>query len=318
MNIILHGILLILGFIGLWFSSEKAIVFCSRTASLFGVSRLFIGFIAIALSSGLPELLVAIQSVMQNAPELSIGNIIGSNLVNLSMALGIAAVFVGPITMVQKNRIEQLVMFAASGLTMVFIFINGQITYTMGIAFLITYLIGIIWLWYSTEHVVHKHHIKTSNTQQHAGSILIHLIVSLFLVTILSKICIDNALKLASYIHIPLDIVGVIIFGIGTALPEIAMNIQAVSKKNYSLALGNSLGSIFSQGALIPGFLGILSPTPLPIKHLYSTIPFLIIAYGIVGYHLIFRKRIEKKSGLLLMSCYVAFVCYEILVLITR
>lgn len=318
MNVLLNIVLLIFGFIALWLSSEKAIVFCSRTASLFGLSKLFIGFIVIAISSGLPELLVAIESIMVGATELSIGNIIGSNLVNLSMAIGLAVVFVGPIAMVQKDRIEQLILFVASGLIMAFIFINGQITHAMGVALLILYVIGIMWLWYTTEHVVHKHHVENSSSQKHTRSVLIHLIMYLFLVIISSKVCINNALALASTLHISLDIVGVIIFGIGTALPEIAMNIQAVSKKNYSLALGNSLGSIFSQGALIPGFLGVISHTPLQVEHLYATIPFLGIAYGIVGYHLIFRKKIEKRSGLLLIGCYLAFVGYELLVLIKR
>ena len=318
MNIFLNGALLIIGFITLWLSSEKAIVFCSRAAALFGLSELFIGFIVIAISSGLPELLVAIQSVNAHATELSIGNIIGSNLVNLSMALGIAVVFVGPIVIVRKDYIEQLVIFIASFLPMLFIFINGQVTRTMGIVLLITYLIGIVWLWYTTENEIYKYRMGNNPTPKHTSSILAHLIMYLFLVVASSKICLDNALILASYIHIPLAIVGVIIFGIGTALPEIAINIQAVRKKNYSLALSNSLGSVFSQGALIPGFLAVISPTSLSIEHLYAIIPFLIIAYSIVGYHLIFIKKIEKISGLLLIGSYLAFVYYEFLIVIKK
>ncbi len=313
---LLYGLLLIIGLILLWLSSDKAVLYASQAAGLFGISKLFVGFVLLAVSTGLPELLVAIQSLIAHTPLLSVGDIIGSNFADISLSLGIPALFIGPIMVKKADYKKQLIMLLLSSFVMFFVFINGQLTKAMGIFLLLIYVTCIVWLW-KTSHVPfkveeHEQFIKERFSNQ-KNSIIFKLLFYLILVIIASKICIESALALANTMEMPLDVLGVSIIAFGTSLPEISLNIHAIKKKKYSLAIGNSFGSIFSQGALILGLLATFSPSPLPLEHLYPIIPFICIAYGITGYHILFRKKIGKPTGLILTAIYALFMIYELL-----
>ncbi len=315
MNIILSTVFLIIGFVVLWLSSNKAIIYSAQTARVLGLSKLFIGFVILAVSTGLPELMVTIHSLFTGTPQLSVGAIIGSNFADIALALGISAAFIGPIAIIVRDYYEQMVMFFISSLVMVFIFISGSVTKLMGFILLAIYVVGIAWLWKITHNESHEKQSHEEKPDHTKNGVIGRLILYLFLVVASSKLCVDNALEIAQVFDLPLDILGVSVFAVGTSLPEISLNIQAVRTKNYSLALGNSLGSIFSQGAFILGLLAALSPMPLSLENMYAIIPFMLASYILVGYHLVTKKSIGKISGWLLIGSYGAFIAYQIWIL---
>lgn len=314
-NIVIQSLLLIFGLFALWFSSNKAILYASKIAQLFGLSRLFIGFALLALSTGLPELFVGIQALIAGYPLLSVGDILGSNFVDVALAMGIPALFIRPIYISVIDQKKQLAMLLISSLVMAYIFINGHITKTMGVFLLLIYAFSIIWLWKTQEapfEVKESEKFLDSANRTLKNGAMFKLLLYLLLVTISSKICVQAALALATVLPIPIDIIGASVFAIGTSLPEIALNLQAIKRKNYSLAIGNSFGSIFNQGAFVLGLLSILSPTSLPLTHLYPIAPFMFLSYALVGYHIIRRKKIKPIAGAMLISFYVMFIIYEI------
>lgn len=315
MNVIVDVALLIIGFIALWLSSDRTILYTAHAAESFGLSKLFMGFVLLAVSTGLPELLVAIQSLLVNKAQLSVGDIVGSNFVDISLALGISATFVGPILVVEADRTRQLIMLSLSALIMIFVFSVNQLTKLHGALLILCYLVGIVWLW-QTRRVSLKHKEYGKFLQQSYGisndSILLRLFISLMLVIISSKICVSSALNIANNLTIPLDIIGASIFAAGTSLPEISLNVQAVRKRQYSLAIGNSVGSVFEQGALILGLLALSSPSPLTLHNLYGIVPFMFFSFCIVFYSIASNKTISRAAGLILMGAYILFVWYEL------
>lgn len=316
MNIIISLIFLLLSFVILWFSSDKAISYTTDIAHQMGVSNLFIGFAILSFATGFPELLIAIHSLMAGKPQLSVGDIIGSNFVDISLALGISAAFIGPIYIEYTDYLKQFIMLAISSFVMAFIFINGYITRPMGLALLGIYVVGMtaLYRYRRVKFETNNHTSALKNLLVVAkNGILFKLAGYLLLVLGSSKVAVDTALRLGQDLNIPLTVLGATIFSVGTSLPEISLNIQAVRQKKYTLALGNSLGSVFGQAALILGLLASFSPYELPIKHFYPIIPFMFASYGIILFHLLTRKKINRISGLILIGLYVGFVAYEFL-----
>lgn len=314
MNIIISLIFLFLSFAILWFSSDKAINYTTEIAHQMGVSNLFIGFAILSFATGFPELLIAIHSLMAGKPQLSVGDIIGSNFVDVSLALGISAAFIGPIYIEYTDYKKQFIMLAISSFVMAFIFINGFITRPMGIALLGIYIVGMtaLYRYRRVKFEVDNHTSALKNLLVVTkNGMLFKLGGYLLLVLGSSKVAVDTALRLGQDLDIPLTVLGSTIFAVGTSLPEISLNIQAVRQKKYTLALGNSLGSVFGQAALILGLLATFSPHKLPVHHFYPIIPFMFTSYGIILFHLITRKKINRISGLIQIGLYTIFVSYE-------
>ena len=269
-----------------------------------------------ALSTGFPELFVVIQSLIVGKPMLAMGDIIGSNFIDISLALGISSSCIGAIKIDPADNKKQTLMLIISAAIMAFVFMNGLITRRMGITLIAIYIIGTFWL-YKIRHMDQKTNHKKLLTHAYTISkngALARLIGHLMLVLIASKICVTSALTIADIFNFPIAIIGATIFAVGTSLPEIALNIQAVRNENYSLAIGNSLGSVFSQAGLMLGILATFAQNPLPTQHLLPVVPVMFAAYALIGFHLFTHKKIGRSSGLFLIALYIGYVIREIVI----
>lgn len=321
MEILVSLFFLVLGFFTLALSSSRSIDYSLQAAEMFSISKLFVGFVLLAVSTGLPELLIAIQSLLLGEPMLSAGDIIGSNFVVVSLSFGFALAIFGPANLPSGGgaRKRQLRMLILSSLLMLFIFAIGTINRFIGLVLICIYVLGITYLWYTRKQTfeqeigeqleIAQKHIEYSSRP----AVLMRLGGCLLLVIFSSKVCVDSALEIAQYFGLPLEMMGASIVAIGTSLPEIILNLQAVRKGNISLALGNSLGSVFEQGAFILGLLAIGSPQPIALYSLRPIAPFMFAAYGILGYQLWGDREFSKLDGVLLVSCYGLFLLYGLI-----
>ena len=299
---------MIAGLGGLWWSSDKSVEYSLEFSSLCGITTFFVGFVFMAVATGIPELAVVIVDLFEGGQAIAAGTIIGSNLGDVSLVLGVPALIMGTLNVRAEDKRPLILMLLVTLLVMAFVFIVGELTNFYGVILILLYVLIIWWLWktkatriispqevteeLSGEKITKKKQffLKVIALSKFLGAIVVVLISS--------KIAIDCAIGLTRYIAFSLEAVGATIFAIGTSLPELALSLQAVKKKEYSLAFGNSFGSVLEQATLILGFLVIGATRTVDITSLRPIAPLMFLAYGIVAHSVLKKTKVGRQEGL--------------------
>ncbi len=133
------------------------------------------------------------------------------------------------------------------------------------------------------------------------------------MILIASEFSVNCAIKLTSLLKFSLETVGATILAIGTSLPELTLAITAVKKKEYSLAIGNSLGSVLEQGTLLLGLLAFASDKPINIVPLRMLAPFMFLSFVILGFGILKRKKLTRIHGAIMVFVFVMFLVYQLI-----
>jgi cation:H+ antiporter len=316
---------LAIGLLLLWWAGSRSVTYCRQTAEVFGLTRFFVGFVIMAVSTGIPELAVAFTSVFRHVPQLSVGDIIGSNFLDISLVLGIPALFIGPLLVHERqDRHELLFSLFISCLVMMLVFMFGFLYWWHGIFLILVYLAYLIWL-HRIRHPMPAVEVgEVPRGNNNAGSpkqpspamkwkTTAKLLASLGLVILAAHMSVEMGIAVAYTFAWRLEVVGVAIFSIGTSLPELVFSVHAVLAKEYSLALGNAFGSVFEQATLILGLLAFISPHGINIKPFFSIIPFMFLSFFIVGFGMLKRRKIGKFEAIGMLLLVVCFFGYRLI-----
>jgi len=314
----------IVGLIGglalLWMSGDLSVKYSVKSADRFNLTTLFVGFVLISVATGLPELSVIISSLFRDVPAISAGTILGSNVCDISLVLGLAILFGGNILVKPKEDTDSMLMLAVTTLAMAIVFLLGVLTRITGLILILIYFVSIWWLW---KNSTKKEIAKEEREQEEAVTnhdpffrskwgVLLKLFGSVILILVASEIAVHFAIELTKMLRLSLETVGATIFAIGTSLPEIAVGLNAVKKREHALALGNSLGSVLEQGTLLLGLLAFSSGKPIDIRPLRTLAPFMFFSFAIVGFGVIKRKKIGKIEGLIMLAVFFVFMTYQL------
>ena len=257
-----YYLLLITGFIILLYSGNYLIKGSISLAHKYKVSKLVIGVTLVSFGTSAPELFVSVIAAIQKQSEISIGNIIGSNIANIALVLAITAI-IFPIPVKSNTiRYDWPVMMIASILFYIFI-LNGFLKFWEGLVFIIflnAYLF--FTLYYSRKNYDFESEKKIQTHFSLAMAILIIFISTIGLAAG-SYLLVDNAAKIAGMLGIEKRVISISVIAFGTSVPEIATSMIAAFKKEMDISIGNIIGSnIFN----ILGVLGIASIiTPISI-----------------------------------------------------
>ncbi len=304
------------GLVLLWWSGEKSVKYSERISGIYGLSTFFIGFVLMAVSTGLPELAITITSAIKDVGGLSAGTIIGSNFSDISLVLGIPALFIGTIKVIDSEYKNFSMMLLVTSLVMAAVFVLGTLTRIHGLILIFLYIGCLIFLWKSryAKGVVEAIARRAKNGRQISiktkATVMAKLILSMAGLLLASEISVRSAIELAKIFDYALESIGATIFAVGTSLPELSVSINAVRKKDYSLALGNALGSVLEQGTLILGILAILSKSPTNISNLRVIAPFMFTSFGVIGFGILRRRRINRLEGGAMILLYAVFIFY--------
>ncbi len=274
-----------------------------------GLSSLIIGMTVVAFGTSAPELLVSVSAALKGIPEISLGNVLGSNIANIGLVLAIAALIL-PIP-VQKNtvRIDWPIMMSSFILLSIFM-LGDQISRVEGLIFV---LLLIAYIWWQI-------HIGRKENRENGGKKLpakMPLWLSLTLI-ILTSIglakgadwLVMGAATIAHKLHISERIISITIIAIGTSLPELTASVIAALKKQTDISVGNILGSnIFNIFSII-GITALVHP--LHFNH----IPFLMdigtmLVIGFVLWLTIYpfkTEYIQRSEGALLLALYLVYM----------
>jgi cation:H+ antiporter len=319
-SIFIYFVLLVISFVGLWFAGDLSVKYAIETASKFKLTTLFVGFVLIAISTGLPELFVVIASLIEGAHAISVGTILGSNVCDISFALGIPILIAGKILIKPEENKDSLSMLFITAIAMAIVFLLGKLTKITALFLILIYFVSLWGLWRNRT----KKEMKEEEQEQKkvVGNsdpflktkygILLKLFVSVCIVLFTSQLAVHFAIQLTKLLHLSLEIVGATILAVGTSLPEITLGLHAVKKHEHSLAIGNALGSVLEQGTLLLGILAIFSGEHVNIIKLRSLAPFMFLAFALLGFGIMKRKRFTRLEGTLMVSIFIIYLLYHI------
>lgn len=264
------------------------------------LSPFIIGFTIIALGTSLPELISSTFATLSGHPQLGISNVIGSNLANLCLILGLLPLFFR-FKLSQKDvHINiPLVLIATSLTVIVFYFNNFIISASIG-GFMLLAFFTLLLLINNENHATKIEKTKNLNYFLFLLS-LISLIIS-------GKLFIDNLLLFSKQVGIEETLLGFFVTAIGTSLPEVITTFLALKKGNTELGIGNILGSNLFNFFFVLGFLSLI--TPLNLSFFALDLLLMVMATILVLFSALMGKRYEfsKKEGLLIFSIYIIFI----------
>ncbi len=313
-SILLPVLVFIASAIVLFKSSKYVVEHALLLSKAFGISTLAVGFIILSVSTSLPELMVAIFSALGNAPALALGDIFGANLADLTLVLPLCLIFGGAVYL-KKHEIDSLIeLLLIATVISLFIFNSGSVTFLYGIICIVLFAFLILRLYKSGK--VPKGF--SNNVSYNKKRLVAIFSVSVLLLLLSSKFMVDSAIQITSILLIPETIFGATAVAIGTTLPELSVEIRAIKKKEYALAMGDLFGSAVTNITLVLGTLAILSPSAINTLPLLA--PVLLTFVAAIFIWLMLRKKgvLSKKSAFFLLAIYAIFLILELGLLVPK
>ncbi|UCD72540.1 MAG: sodium:calcium antiporter [Candidatus Bathyarchaeota archaeon] len=289
--------------------SDRIIRYVSALSTILGLSEMAAGFILLSVTTSLPELSVSALAAFREEAGLSVGNVLGSNVANLTVIIGLAVLISNKTITVERQFQKELIQFLfLSSIIPLFILQRGSLGLILGLVLLILFVyFGIVVSQKAPEIKPIERMRKRDRT-----IIIAKFWLSVALIILISKFVVDSSLEIAGYMDLPPSIVGATIVGLGTSLPELATTIQAFKKKLYGMALGNLLGSCVTNITLILGVSSLLSPSKVSIIAVESIMFYVLLSSLSIWYMIGTNERISRRDALFLCGVYAFFVLQQI------
>jgi len=289
--------------------SERFVLYVSKIAEIFGLSEMAAGFVLLSVSTSLPELLVSTIASLIGEGGLSFGNVLGSNIANLTIIMGLAVILSRTRVPINEESHRELVQFLfLASIIPLFVVQRGSLSLALGIVLLI--------LFAYFSFIVSK---KASGTTIFKSAnnkdkllLWIKFLVSLALLIVISKYTVDSSVNIAEFFEIPPSVIGATIVGFGTSLPELATTIQAFRKGLYDMALGNLIGSCITNLTLILGVSSLASFSTVNVVAAGSFMFFVLLSTMTMWYVVSAKKSFGRRTALILVTIYTLFILQEL------
>ncbi len=306
-------VLLIVGFVLLIKGADFFVDGASSVAGILKIPSVVIGLTIVSIGTSCPEAAVSITSGLSGNADISLGNVIGSNMFNLLMVIGVCALFKVVPTPKEMLRRDMWWNIAVTLVLLVFIFNfgsgkNGYITRIEGILLLLGIIAYIVFVVRSAL----KNRVEGDDVKILPMWLsIIYIIGGVAAIIFGGDMVVDNASEIAVKLGMSKTLVGLTIVAIGTSLPELVTSVVAAKKGNSGIAMGNAIGSCIFNILFILGIASSLSPIKVDPDLLVDT----IILLGVAVMTLIFAKTkesVNRAEGAVMVLCYCAYTAYII------
>ena len=313
-------VLLVVGFALLIKGADYFVEGASKLAQLLKVPPLLVGLTIVAFGTSSPEATVSIIAALEGSSEVSLGNVIGSNIVNITLVVGITAM-INPLS-VETATIRKEIPFTLLASVALWVLISDIALQNSGFN-LITRSDGIIFLLFLAIFMYYIFEVARNNREQGAGDVpqaagatwgknIFLTLVGLAGIIFGGDLVVDNATGIALSIGMSETLVGLTIIAIGTSLPELITSITAALKKQSEIALGNIVGSNILNILFVLGVSATISPLVVIDKIFVDVIVMIILTVLLLIFSRT-RYKISKIEGTILVSVYITYLVYVIL-----
>ena len=311
---ILSVLLLVVGMVLLIKGADWFVEGAASLAKALGIPSLVIGLTLVSVGTSMPEFSVSLQSSIAGLNDMSFGNVIGSNIFNTFVVIGVSAIMT-PLVVSKEMKIYDLPILMGIYLILIlfsFVISSGTIVLWESIIIFSLTIIYTGFLIYRS-----RQEIKANKDQEEAPKRkwwlnVILVAVGLAGIILGGDLVVDNAALLAKKIGMSELLVGLTIVAVGTSLPELVTSIVAAKKGENDIAIGNAIGSCIFNVILILGFCSILEPVKVDLLSLVDCL--VMLSSAIVVFLFSFKSmKVNKWQGITMISIYVVYLVYIVL-----
>jgi cation:H+ antiporter len=288
------------------------------------VDGLVLAAIMVALSTSLPELFVGIAAALEGTPEISLGNVLGSNVANVSLVIGGASLLAGSVSVVGDFMKREFVAAFLAGLMPLLLILDGKLSRLDGVILLVAYAFYIRDVVIAGKHKslaekgVKKHGLFTRLKwihNNHVDGWAVKLMLGVAGVIVGADLLVRFASGLATDLGVPAFLIGILVVSVGTSLPELVLETQAIKRKDVALVFGDLLGSTVANSTLIIGITTLIHPIEITKVSKYAVAGgSFIVVFSLLWAFSMTKKKLDRWEALVLLGLYVMFVGLELVV----
>jgi len=317
MDMVIQILLLVLGFALLVKGADWFVDGAAGIATKFGIPQLVIGLTIVAMGTSAPEAAVSITAAFAGNAEITIGNIVGSNVLNILIILGITAL-VYPVAVQKSSLIFDIPVVLLATAILFVLGYDGNISRLDGIIMLVVFVAYLFFLFWDAKRPkklesaeVQQEEAENEETKNEGKNLslpkaVIFTVIGLVLIVVGSNFVVKSATFIATALGLSQRFIGLTIVALGTSLPELFTSVTAAMKKNSDIAVGNIVGSNIFNILFIVGLSGLIIPVPFDPAFRFDT-----LVSGAAAILLLLcslpKKRLSRIAGIFFLICYAVY-----------
>lgn len=316
----INFLIFVLAIFLLWLGAESVTKAAIKIAKTLSLSESFIGLTIVAIGTSFPEIVISVTGAIQNlhgeeTSQIVLGNVIGSGMANLALVLGILGIF-KVIKLKKSELLLDMLMLVMSTTILYLVSLDGLITIQDGVLLILFYLIYLLFLnrqnLKKQSNLFKRKRFKKKKLKKIKLAHLMQLVLGLIILTKASQMVLDNGVILAEQLNINEMLVGILLLGLGSSLPELMVSVNAVLKGSTALSLNNLIGSNILNVFLALGVSSTISTWEVNRQIVQFDIPYLLFTSIVAVLFLLSKNKFERNESLLMIALYTIFIVLKI------
>jgi cation:H+ antiporter len=295
------------GLVALFLGGDWLVRGAVAIAKRLGLAPLLIGLTVVGFGTSTPELLVSVDAALRGVPDIAIGNVVGSNIANVLLILGLTAV-IWPITISGATLRRDCAVMVAAALALVPLFALGEMGRVAGLALVTGLGLFLAWAYLHPGDADVPEEVAVEGPPQPLWKPIGWVVLGLVALMLGARWLVDGSVTIARGYGISEAFIGLTIVAVGTSLPELATSLIAAFRRHSEIALGNVVGSNIFNILGILGITAVVSPIPVAGRFLSFDLPVMIGVSLVLTALLLLRPSIGRVMGAALLAAYVAYV----------
>ena len=306
MHMLMEMILLVVGFAMLIKGADIFVEGAAGIAAKFGIPQLVIGLTIVAMGTSAPEAAVSIAAACKGTADITIGNVVGSNTINILVILGVTAVIVAVAVQQSTVRYEIPFVVLVSIVLLMMGAMDGTIGRMDGVILWALFIVYFIYLFLMAKHGKEE---EEAQADEPLWKLLVFVVFGIALIVIGADVSVDAASEIARVIGLSERFIGLTIVALGTSLPELCTSVVAATKGKADLAIGNIVGSNIFNILFVVGTTALIIPVPFnPAFIVDSAVA--IAAAVLLWVCVLPKKKLTRPGGVIMLVCYVGYFAY--------
>ncbi len=308
-------LLIIAGLLLLFFGGEALLKGSVSLARNFGLSKLLVSMVVVGFGTSMPEMTVSIGAALKDSSDIATGNVVGSNIANILLIVGVASL-IAVIQLPSQTIRRDIIMMMGASIMLLLLSYFGTLTAVMGVAMFSILIAYIVYAYIQekkhpqVEHIDHiEQDLEPEKTYSNLSASVYTLIGMAGLVGG-AYLLVDGATSIARGFGISEAVIGLTVVAIGTSLPELATAVIASIRKHGDVIIGNILGSNVFNILAILGITSIIQPIPIAPQLLAFDLWFMVIVSLLLGITLWFGIKMGRSTGIIMLLAYIGYTAY--------
>ncbi len=309
MYIVVQFFILAIGFLMLVKGADWFVEGTAQIAAQFKIPQLVIGLTIVAMGTSAPETAVSITAALKDNGGIAIGNVVGSNILNILIILGITAVIINVKVQESTLKIEIPFMILVTVVLYIAGLTNHYVYFYEGIVLLALFVTYLLYLFHMAKKGKEQEQELPPSEQEPIWKLVVISILGIVLIVLGSNVTVDAATTIAKFFGMSERFIGLTIVALGTSLPELVTSIMAAVRGKADIAIGNIVGSNIFNILFVIGTASLITPIIFQPQFLTDTI-IAVLAGGLLWISIAKTRELTRKWGLVMLGAYACYFGY--------